>query len=1047
MHKYKEVKSIYNPVETEIEILDFWKKNDVFNKSVNKNKEEFVFFDGPPFANGMPHYGHLLTGFVKDTVARYQTMCGKKVERRFGWDCHGLPAEMSAEKEIGISGRLDIQKYGIEKFNEHCKKSAMTYASEWRAYIDRQCRWVDFDNSYKTMDRNFMESVFWVFKQLYDKGLVYESVRVMPYSWKCETPLSNFETRMDNSYREKTSKSVIALFNLKETPKKLAGIKCKILVWTTTPWTLPSNLALAVGKDINYKCFVGEDNNGFICSESYSKKLVSDKKIQFSSVVDISSSELTGLNYEPLFDFFANTQNAFTILKADFVQDGEGTGVVHIAPGFGEDDFQLCSEHGIDVVCPVDDSGKFTSDVGEFAGMHVFNANDNVISHLKRTGNWYETSQYIHNYPHCWRTDTPLIYKAMPSWYVAVTKIKDRMVELNEKINWVPESVKYGQFDGWLKGARDWSISRNRFWGTPIPIWKSTDPAYPRIDVYGSIAEIEKDFNTKIVDLHLPFIDSLTRKNPNDPTGRSIMRRVQGVFDCWFESGSMPYAQTHYPFNNQPLQLPADFVSEYIAQTRGWFYTMFVLSTALFDEIPFKNCVCHGVVLDETGRKLSKRLNNYQDPMDVFNKYGSDALRFLMLSNTVISGGTLLLDKDGVMISNILKTIINQIWNGYYFFTMYANIDGIKSHLISESTNDMDKYILAKCNASVSDIKSAMEEYNTFNACAEVTKFFDVLNNWYIRSNKQRFWKNKVDTDKMQAYNTLYTVFHKMCRAFAPLMPVISEKIWLGMGYEGLSVHLADFPVPEIIDDPMCIQLMDLIIEASAAVLSLRNTHKIRVRQPLECIKIYHPEALSISEYYIGIIKSEVNVKNIFLSSETTEVAKKRIKLNFNAISKHLAKQIPTIMSAVKFDKWRILSNGDLFIENTDITLTSEEYEVLLETNSDLCAAFDNNKGIIELDITLTNNLLSEGHARDLIRYIQQARKSLGFNVSDKISVKIQTVEDEIIQAFNDWKINIMEQVLANDCSVIASEKDIPHNDYSAIQCKKLGLLLHIKKS
>jgi isoleucyl-tRNA synthetase len=619
-------------------VIAKWQQNDTFHNSIN-GEQEYVFYDGPPFANGLPHYGHLLTGYIKDAFPRYQTMLGNKVNRRFGWDCHGLPAEMEAEKSLGVSGRTAIEAYGIDKFNAYCKQSVLRYTNEWREYVNRQARWVDFENDYKTMDISFMESVIWAFKSLYDKGLLYESMRVLPYSWACQTPVSDFETRMDNSYREKASKAVTLAFtltaeSLNNLNQKLGTNYSKITIraWTTTPWTLPSNLALAVGGDLEYCLCTQAENEAYIIAAAF-------KPEDITGLPTFLGSELVSLSYEPVFPYFLGHKNAFKIIAGDFVTTEDGTGVVHIAPGFGEDDHRICLQHDIELVCPVDEGGKFTYPVTDYIGMQVFETNDDIIKYLKQTGAWINTSQYLHNYPHCWRTDTPLIYKAVPSWYLKVTAIKDKMLANNQKINWIPGHVKNGLFGKWLEGARDWSISRNRFWGCPIPVWQSDDPQYPNIEVYGSLSEIESAFGAKVEDLHRPFIDSLVRPNPKDPTGKSMMRRVPDVLDCWFESGSMPFAQVHYPFENKEWfenHFPADFIVEYVGQTRGWFYTMVVLATAIFDQPPFLNCICHGVILGDGGKKLSKRLKNYVDPNDVFAEIGSDALRWCMLSSPVM---------------------------------------------------------------------------------------------------------------------------------------------------------------------------------------------------------------------------------------------------------------------------------------------------------------------------------------------------------------------------------------------------------------------------
>jgi len=849
----------------EEEILRFWQAEKIFKKSVEirnfegleednvspvlepcalkdhancrhqkEEKSEFVFYDGPPFANGLPHYGHLLTGFIKDLVARYQTMKGKKVERRFGWDTHGLPVEMETEKELTaregyqISGQIAIQEYGIEKFNDACRKSVMKYAETWENYVTRQGRFVDFKNSYKTMDLNYMESVIWAFKQLHEKGLLYEDFRVVPYSWACQTPLSNFETRMDNSYRQKASKAVTVKFELEEksakklldimlslskpdstdglespfdklrvTPRSGTGFvtpKISLVAWTTTPWTLPSNLALAVGEKIDYAALVchpvaGRDLEILILAENLVEKFAKDFG-EFKKVASLKGSDFLGLDYKPLFPYLANhekiqnNQKAFTVLHGDFVTTDEGTGIVHMAPGFGEDDQLLCKANGIPTLCPVDEGGKFTSEMFDLPelsikGKQVFETNDDIIKHLKGIGAWLKTEQYLHNYPHCWRTDTPLIYRAVSSWYVKVTDFKDRMVELNQGVNWIPSHIKDGQFGKWLEGARDWSITRNRFWGCPVPVWKSESG---KIKVFGSVAELEKVAGKKVENLHRPFIDNITFEENGE-----TYKRVSDVLDCWFESGSMPYAQVHYPFENKDWfeeNFPADFITEYVAQTRGWFYTLFVLSTALFDRAPFKNVICHGTILDEKSQKLSKRLKNYADPLEIFSNLGSDAMRFYMISQPVMRGQELRIDKDGKAIRDTLRLSIKPLINAFNFFCLYANADGVLAQRIEfkkDLKNILDRYILAKLKATVSKIDEAMQNYDTVIACEEFNQFFESLNNWYIRRNRQRFWKGEMDQDKQDAYDSLYTVLVTMCEATAPLLPFTTEYVWKGL--------------------------------------------------------------------------------------------------------------------------------------------------------------------------------------------------------------------------------------------------------------------------
>jgi isoleucyl-tRNA synthetase len=623
---YPEVPAQASFPELEERALERWRRERTFERSVEQREggaNEYVFYDGPPFANGLPHFGHLLTSYVKDVVPRYQTLRGRRVERRFGWDCHGLPAELEAEKQLGISGRKAIQEYGIDRFNDYCRMSVLRYTEQWQETVTRAGRWVDFQHDYKTMDLSYMESVLWAFKRLWDQGLLYEGTRVLPYSWAAQTPVSNFETRLDDSYRERQDPALTVRFEL--LPE--GGEKpTELWAWTTTPWTLPSNLALAVGPELEYAVYEKDGRRvilGAACAEKYAKELPGAER-----VATLAGSALVGRRYRPLFPFFAGTANAFRVLAGAFVDVAEGSGVVHMAPGFGEDDLELCQAAGIPVVVPVDDEGKFTSEVADWAGENVFVANPKIIRALKERGQLVRHDTIMHNYPHCWRTDEPLIYRAMNSWYVKVTAFRERMVELNRQIRWIPGHIRDGLFGNWLEGARDWSISRNRFWGSPIPVWKSDDPRYPRVDVYGSLDELERDFGVRPTDLHRPMVDELVRPNPDDPTGQSMMRRVPEVLDCWFESGSMPYGQVHYPFEHKAefeAGFPSDFIVEYISQTRGWFYTLVVLGTALFDQAPFKNVICHGVVLAADGRSASLTISGGLQPDTSYSLFTADA--------------------------------------------------------------------------------------------------------------------------------------------------------------------------------------------------------------------------------------------------------------------------------------------------------------------------------------------------------------------------------------------------------------------------------------
>jgi isoleucyl-tRNA synthetase len=1020
---YPDLDTHPNFAELSKNILEFWQKESVFEKSVETRPKqvdcknnEFIFFDGPPFANGLPHYGHLLTGFVKDAIARFRTIKGWRVERRFGWDCHGLPAEMAAEKELKISGKQQIEEYGVAKFNDYCRESVMKYASEWKDYITKQARWVDFDNSYKTMDLSYMESVLWCFKQLYLKGLIYESVRVMPYSWACQTPLSNFETRMDNSYREVADKAVTVKFKLTQVPEALKSrfLKCYLLAWTTTPWTLPSNLALAVGGDMEYSCVPDSSTPKALNDEPSCLIIATSALPAYAQALGLEKDalpkfdvllgrELEGLTYEPLFSYFANTPEAFKILVGDFVKEGSGTGIVHIAPGFGEDDLALCERHSIKPVCPVDDEGKFTSEVPDFAGMQVLNTNDKIILKLKQKNSWVKTEQILHSYPHCWRTDTPLIYRAVSSWYVKVTDIKEQMVANNQHINWIPQHIRDGLFGKWLEGARDWSISRNRFWGTPIPIWKSDDATYPRIDVYGSIAEIEADFGVKITDLHKQFLDGLVRANPDDPTGKSRMRRIPDVFDCWFESGSMPFAQLHYPFENKEhfeKHQSADFIVEYVGQTRGWFYTLIVLSTALFNKPPFLNCICHGLILDETGKKLSKRLGNYVDPMKIFEEVGSDALRFLMCSSPVMRGHELLIDKKGEMVEEVIRSVMKPIWNACYFFILYANVDEVRAQLITDSPSLNDQYILAKLRETSERVDEVLDKYDLPQACEAVQNFFEVLNNWYIRRNRNRFWKSDKDEDKFQAHCTLYTALCHMCVIASPLLPLLTEYLYAHLRNGGkfaaeTSVHLAQYPdlsaVPYRVD---LIRDMDKVREVCTVALHIRNEANLRIRQPLKKLTVIGEQVLALKPH-LKLISEELNVKEVDLSSNLKTYAKFVLKLNFEQIGKRIPERVKDIVLNFKKGQWKKTNSGNIQIAEEELLPT--EASLTLEPIVKFSKALPSGDMVVVLDTEIDEMLALEGVARDLVRGIQTSRKHAEFDVADRINLRIWVADNERI--------------------------------------------------
>ena len=996
----------------EQEILDYWKKDETFKKSValrdagEKGSNEYVFYDGPPFANGLPHYGHLVTGYVKDIIPRYQTMRGHRVDRRFGWDCHGLPAEMDTEKFLGISGRAAISKFGIGKFNETCRQRVLMYTNEWEQTVTRQARWVAFDNDYKTMDLPYMESIIWAFKELYKKGLMYEGVRILPYSWAAETPVSNFETRMDNCYREREDPSVTIMFTLKTNEGEKPT---KVLAWTTTPWTLPSNLALCVRDDIDYDVYE-EDGTRYILASAlagkYKRELANAQKIE-----TIKGADLVGRKYEPLFDYFKDTPNAFRIIHADYVSTEDGTGIVHIAPAFGEDDMNACQPYGIPVICPVDGKGCFTKAVPDYEGMQVFDTNEPIIKRLKAEGKLVRKEMYRHNYPHCWRTDTPLIYKAINSWFVKVTAFRDKMVANNQTINWIPEHIKNGAMGMWLEGARDWSISRNRFWGTPIPVWKSDDPKYPRVDVYGSIAEMEKDFGVKITDLHRPFIDTLTRPNPDDPTGKSTMRRVEDVLDCWFESGSMPFAQVHYPFENKEWfenHSPADFIVEYLAQTRGWFYTLMVMSTALFDRAPFKTCLCHGVVLDENQQKLSKRLRNYPDPSEVFDTLGSDALRWFLVSSPILRGGNLSIDREGKEIAKASRKALIPLWNAFYFFTLYANAEGLKAKEIRDPKDVLDRYVLAKTRDLIKGLTEKLDACDIVGACADVSDFLEIMNNWYIRRSRARFWDTANGTE---AFDTLYTVLVALTKAIAPLLPLTCEYIYRALTGEE-SVHLTDYPdYTQFKAQDALVADMDFVRAVCSTAKAVREENKLRNRLPLASMTVAGNNAQRLNAY-ADLLKDEVNVKEVRLVSDVAALADNMLYIFTPVVGKRLGRFMKDILAASKTNDWTKNADGTLSIAGQ--TLNADEFELrLVLKDGNAGQALPDNTAVVVLDTQVRPELEREGIARDFVRVIQQKRKDSGFDVSDRIGVAYASDSDVVLQALSEYAAYVKEQVLA----------------------------------
>jgi isoleucyl-tRNA synthetase len=979
--------------DLELDVLDYWDSDDTFRASVARRDgaPEFVFYDGPPFANGLPHYGHLLTGYVKDIVPRYRTMRGYKVERRFGWDTHGLPAELEVQRQLGISDKAQIEEMGIEKFNDACRESVLKYSGEWRAYVTRQARWVDFDNDYKTLDSTFMESVIWAFKQLWDKGLAYEGNRVLPYCWNDETPLSSHELRMDDDvYQSRQDPAITVGFRVAAGPLEGAYL----LIWTTTPWTLPSNQAVAVNPDVTYALVAGPDDKRFVLAQArvsaYARELGEEPEI----LATYTGRDLLETRYLPPFPYFMDAPHSFRVLPAEFVSTEDGTGIVHMSPAYGEDDMATAQAAGISAVTPVDAKGRFDQTVPDYAGQHVFDANPQIIRDLKNQSRSAEANgavllrheTYEHSYPHCWRCRNPLIYRAVSSWFIKVTDFRERMVELNQDITWYPEHVKDGQFGKWLSNARDWSVSRNRYWGTPIPVWRSDDPAYPRIDVYGSLDELERDFGVRPDNLHRPFIDELTRPNPDDPTGKSTMRRIEDVFDVWFDSGSMPYAQVHYPFENQEwfdTHFPGDFIVEYIGQTRGWFYTLHVLATALFDKPAFKTCVAHGIVLGNDGQKMSKSLRNYPDVTEVFDRDGSDAMRWFLMASPILRGGNLIVTEQGIREG--ARQVLLPLWNAYTFLALYAPKKGTWR---TDSSHVLDRYILAKLSELRDDLTAALDVCDIYGACDQLRQFTEALTNWYVRRSRQRFWEEDPD-----AIDTLHTVLEVTGRLAAPLLPLITEVIWRGVTGER-SVHLTDWPEAGVVPaDPDLVADMDLVREVASAASSLRKAKKLRVRLPLPklTVAVDNPQRLAP---FADLLADELNVKAVELTDDIDTYGRFELTVNAKVAGPRLGKDVQAAIKAVKAGE--AVVNADGTLTAGPAVLRPEEYSSrLVAADPEYTTALPDGGGLVVLDGTVTAELEAEGWAKDRIRELQDLRKSTGLDVSDRIRVTIAVPDDK----------------------------------------------------
>jgi len=1041
--------------KAEHEILALWAELDAFQES-NRRREgnpPFVFYDGPPFATGTPHYGHLLAGTIKDIVPRYWNMRGHPVERRFGWDCHGLPIEALAQEALGLKGSQQILEAGVDVFNEQCRSMVQTYVAEWRRTVSRMGRWVDFDNDYKTMDPEFMESVWWVFKQLYESGRVYKSYRIMPYSWKLTTPLSNFEA--NSNYKDVQDPAITVRFRVKDasessglTPHVSNGLY--ILAWTTTPWTLPSNLALAAGPDIEY-VVVRLDSGPELYLVAEARLGAVFKKQELTVVHTLRGSELKGLTYEPLFPYFKDQPRAFQLFTDPFVTTGDGTGIVHLAPAYGEDDFRVCRAHGLELVDPLDAEARFTKLVPDYVGQVCKDADKAIIAALKSDGRLVAQDTLVHAYPFDERTDTPLIYRAIEAWYVKVSDMRERLVAANDQVRWVPEAVGKNRFGNWLRDANDWNISRNRFWGSCIPIWVNVDDPGDMLCI-GSVAELEALSGVRVTDLHKHIIDPILIQKDG-----KTYRRTPEVLDCWFESGSMPYAQQHYPFRDGDPKgqlgspggpgedarfqafFPANFIAEGLDQTRGWFYTLLILGTALFNKSPYQNVVVNGLILAEDGQKMSKRKKNYPDPNETLEAYGADALRAYLIDSPVVRGEPLRFSEKGL--KEILRIVVLPYFNALSFFTTYAVVDGFdpradnwKAPLASERP-DLDRWALSVLQSLVRDVNHEMEGYRLYNVVPRLVAFIDDLTNWYIRRARSRFWAGAgVTADKASAYATLYELLVTFSRVLAPFMPFLTELVHQKLVvavYDSApkSVHFCDYPQPatELIDADLE-SAFELARRAVSLGRKIREEQRIKVRQPLAELTLVHRDekVRNLAGKVIALVADELNVKRVALSADEGQFATVTVKPNFKTLGKRCGKKLGPIgarLAKLSHLEIAALEAGEpLKIEDEQIRL---EDVLLQRTPRPGSAVASDGELTVALDVSLTPSLIGEGHARELVSQLQNARKSAGFEVSDRISVRWSCNDAEVREALLLHQKEIAEDVLATEFKENASPSGI----------------------
>ncbi len=1009
--------------QMESRLLEKWQQEKIFQQTLDESRKTgkvFSFYDGPPFANGLPHYGHLLANIIKDIVPRYWTMRGYLVERNFGWDCHGFPVESEIEKKNDLKGFQAIKEYGVAKFNEECRASVKSYAAQWQETIDRIGRWVSWDKQYHTMDQTFMETVWWVFSELYKKELVYQGHKVIAYSPRNATVVSNFEA--NQNYQEVQDPAITVKLKLKSEDTYA-------LIWTTTPWTLPSNLAIAVNKEVTYcKVKNTENNEVYILAKDRVAAYQNKKSTLLEVTEELSGTELLGLEYEPLFDYYKDHPHSFRILEADYVTTSDGTGIVHQAPAFGEDDFEVCRKNNIDIVDPLDVNACFQDPVKEYAGMFVKDADKHIIKDLKAQNKILKHDTLVHSYPFCDRTDTPLIYRAIPSWYVKVEEHKEQLVKNNKGINWVPGHLRDGRMGKWLENARDWSISRNRFWGTPLPIWECDQDSEHK-KIIGSIAELEKLSGEKVEDLHKHFIDDLGWKC-SECSGS--MKRIQEVFDCWFESGSMPYAQYHYPFENKELfeeKFPADFIAEGLDQTRGWFYTLAILSRSLFDKPAFKNVIVNGIICDETGKKMSKRHRNYTPPIELLDKYGADSVRLYMINSPLLRGENLIFSDRGV--KDTTRAVLIPLWNAYSFLSTYADAENWKpsEELVNgktpTSSHKLDKWMISRLQTLSKNVEENMEAYKLYQVVPQVLGFIDDMTNWYIRLSRRRFWKTETteSTKDEDPFGTLYHVLLQFSKLFAPFAPFISDEIYQGLtnGKHKSSVHLCETPVFQgSLSDQNLEDEMELVSVVTELGRALRAKEKIKTRQPLQSITV-----VASSQRELGLIKEsedliqgELNVKEVLYSTEEAKYVDLQFKPNLKALGPRLGKKLGSFrkeISALSSDQIAALVQklekgesteliGESFTKTDFLLDRKPKGELLVGSSQGLTAVLDNN---------LSEALVSEGLAREVVNRLQNFRKESGLDVSDRIHVSIKGSE-RLTPILGEYKDYIASEVLAH---------------------------------